>query len=252
MSVEYRVEDGVAILTIDRPAQRNAIDRSVRDGLFDAWARFEADASARIAILTGRGDLAFCAGMDLKEAARMETRVPPRDFVPIPGENIEVSKPTIAAVNGVAIAAGWLLAQSCDLCVAASHASFAITEARVGRGTPWASPLIDMLPQRVMMELLLTARPMDAQRLHALGYVNAVVAADQLMPAALDLARAIAGNAPLTVRACRRLVRIATEMGRSEAREAAEDLFRPVYLSQDALEGPRSFAERRRPDWKGI
>ena len=250
-AIRYEMHGPVALITINRPESRNAINAQVRAGLTAAWQRFEQDPAARVAILTGAGDKAFCAGMDLKEASAMGLKVPPRGFIPTLGDAVEVSKPTIAAVNGVAVAGGWLLAQMCDLCLAAEHASFAITEAKVGRGTPWAAPLIHMLPQRIMMELLLTGEPMSAARLAALGYVNHVVAGGELLPRSLELAARIAANAPLTVAACRALVYAATESGRSEALRAGERLFEPVYLSEDAQEGPRAFAEKRAPVWKG-
>lgn len=250
-AVLYETRNAVAIITINRPEARNAIDRAVREGMFAAFARAEADDAVQVVVLTGAGDRAFCAGMDLKEAAAEGRGVMPRGFLPMIGDTIEMTKPSIAAVNGAAMAGGWMFAQMCDLCVAADHAVFAITEAKVGRGTPWAAPLIGMLPQRVAMEVLLTGDPIPAQRLHALGYVNQVVPGPQLMEAALALAERIAGNAPLTVRACRELVHLSQEMGTSAARRAARHLFRPVYESEDAQEGPRAFAEKRKPVWRG-
>lgn len=157
----------------------------------------------------------------------------------------------IAAVNGFAYAGGWLLAQMCDLCIASENASFAITEAKVGRGVPWATPLIHMLPQRVMMELLLTGAPLGARRACELGYVNAVVPLDKLRATAVQMASTIAHNAPLTVRAARELVYLSTEMGRSAALRAGRHLFESVYMSEDAREGPRAFAEKRQPNWQG-
>ena len=195
-AVLFQMQGPVALITINRPDSRNAINAEVRTGLFAAWKRFEDDDTAKVAILTGAGDKAFCAGMDLKEASATGLKVPPRGFIPILGDAIQVSKPTIAAVNGMAMAGGWLFAQMCDLCVAAEHASFAITEARVGRGTPWAAPLLHMLPQRIMMELLLTGAPMSATRLYELGYVNHVVPGEQLLARSLELAARIAANAP--------------------------------------------------------
>ena len=116
-AIRYEVTgDGIAILTIDRPEQRNALSQEVRDGRRAAWARFDADDNARIAILTGAGDKAFCAGGDLKEMVETGLKTPPRDMFPVPYENITLSKPTIAAVNGVAFAGGWMIAQGCDLC----------------------------------------------------------------------------------------------------------------------------------------
>ena len=250
--VDFDVVDGsIAVITIDRPEQRNAINASVIEGLRQAWSRLERDELLKVGILTGRGDKAFCAGMDLKMAAAMQLKVPPRDMLPVLGDTVHVSKPTIAAVNGVALAGGWLFAQMCDLCVAAEHASFGITEAKVGRGMPWAAPLIHMLPQRIVMEVLLTAQPLTASRAHALGFVNDVVPQERLMVRALEMATTIATNAPLTVRAARELVYLSTEMGRSAGLRAAQHLFEPVYLSEDAQEGPRAFSEKRMPRWTG-
>lgn len=249
--VLFEVERSIAVVTLNRPAQLNAINSGIRHGLAEAWQRFERDDSLKVAILTGSGERAFCAGMDLKEAAATGLRVPPRDFIPVLGDNIHVSKPVIAAVNGVAYAGGWLLAQMCDLCIASENASFAITEPKVGRGVPWATPLIHMLPQRIVMELLLTAAPLSARRACELGYVNAVVPSDKLRAAAMEMASTIVRNAPLTVRAARELVYLSTEMGRSAALRAGRHLFESVYMSEDAQEGPRAFAEKRQPNWKG-
>ncbi len=126
-------DDGIAIITLNRPESRNALSKEIRAGLFAAWDRFERDPALRIAILTGSGDKAFCAGGDLKEMVERRLAVPPRDMFPVPGDNIELSKPTIAAVNGVAFAGGWMIAQACDLCVASTRAQFAITEVKVGQ-----------------------------------------------------------------------------------------------------------------------
>jgi enoyl-CoA hydratase/carnithine racemase len=249
--VLFEVEDGIAVVTIDRPQQRNAINRGVMDGLRKAFDLLERDDAVRVGILTGSGDKAFCAGMDLKEAAAMQLRVPPRDFLPVLGDTIHITKPVIAAVNGVAYAGGWLFAQMCDLCVAADHALFGITEAKVGRGMPWAAPLTRMLPQRIVMELLLTGQPLSAQRAYELGYVNAVVPLADLRGRAMEMARTIAANAPLTVKAARELVYLSGEMGRSAGLRAAQHLFESVYLSEDAQEGPRAFAEKRPPKWTG-
>ncbi len=250
-AVRYEEQGQVAVITINRPEQRNAINRAVRQGVRAGFERFEQDPNMQVAILTGAGDRAFCAGMDLKEAAAEKRGLGEPGAMPVLGENMHLTKPTIAAVNGFAMAGGWMFAQMCDLCIAAENAVFAITEAKVGRGMPWAAPLMAMMPQRVAMELLLTGDPISARRLHELGYVNQVVPLAELMPAALALANRVAGNAPLTVRACRELVYLSQEMGRSAALRAARHLFHHVYTSEDALEGPRAFAEKRKPNWKG-
>jgi enoyl-CoA hydratase/carnithine racemase len=157
----------------------------------------------------------------------------------------------IAAVNGVAFAGGFLLAQMCDLVIAADHARFAITEAKVGRGSPWAAPLPWLIPPRVAMEIMVTAEPITAQRAYELGLVNKVVPLAELRDAAQAMARTIASNAPLSVRAAKSLVYLSAEHGWSAALDAADELYEPVYLSEDGQEGPRAFAEKRAPRWQG-
>lgn len=243
--------DGVAVITLNRPETRNALSKEIRDGLFAAWDRFEHDASLRVAILTGAGDKAFCAGGDLKEMTERRLQVPPRDMFPVPGDNIEVSKPTIAAVNGVAFAGGWMIAQACDLCVASTRAQFAITEVKVGRSSPWAAQLIHMIPQRIMMEIILTGKPITAQRAYEIGLVNRLAEPEALLDTALQFAAEILDGAPLSVRAGRETVMLATEMGRAAALRAARHASEYCYMSEDAQEGPRAFAEKRRPRWQG-
>jgi len=243
--------DGIAIITINRPAQRNALNAEVRHALTHAWRHFEADPALRIAILTGAGDKAFCAGGDLKEMVEDGMRVPPRDFIPVPYDSIELTKPTIAAVNGMACAGGWLIAQACDLCVASTSASFAITEVKVGRGSHWATPLIHMIPQRIMMELVLTGKPITAQRAYEIGLVNRLAEPAELIDTAIALAQAVLDGAPLSVKAGREMVMLATEMGRAAALTAARAAYEHTYCSEDAQEGPRAFVEKRKPEWRG-
>jgi enoyl-CoA hydratase/carnithine racemase len=235
---------------IDRPEARNAINQAVGKGLWEGFRRFEEDPAAAVLVLTGAGE-AFCAGADLKEMAALGLTVPPRDMAPHLGQNLQVTKPVIAAVNGPAFGGGFLLAQMCDLCVAGASAQFAITEARWGRGAPWAAPLPWLVPPRVAMELLLTGEPIDAQRAYEVGLVNRVVPDPELRSEAGRLARRIAGNAPLSVRAAKAMVQASAGRDLDEAVEEGWRLFEPVYLSEDAQEGPRAFVERRPPVWKG-
>ncbi len=251
-AISYALDGPVAWLTINRPEARNALNREVREGLFDGFRRFSADAAARVLVLTGAGDRAFCAGGDLKEMAADALQVPPPDFLPQLGRNIDVDKPVIAAVNGVAYAGGFLLAQNCDLVVAADTATFAITEVKVGRGAPWAAPLPWLIPPRAAMQLLLTGDPIDAARAHQLGLVNEVVPLSGLRAAAQSLGERIAANAPLSVLAGKRTVRLMADLPLADAYRRAEEIWAPVYRSQDAQEGPRAFTERRRPVWRGI
>lgn len=250
-ATSYEVEGRVAWLTIRRPEARNALNAAVRDGLWAGFRRFVAEPETAVLVLTGEGDRAFCAGADLKEMAALGMEVPPADYAPFLGRNIQTDKPVIACVNGDALAGGFLLAQMCDLCIAAEHARFAITEARWGRGAPWAAPLPWLIPPRVALELLLSAEPIDARRAHEVGLVNRVVPAERLREETSGLAARIAANAPLSVRASKAMVYAAAERGRQAALDEGDRLFRSVYQSEDAQEGPRAFREKRAPQWKG-
>jgi enoyl-CoA hydratase/carnithine racemase len=249
--VTYELHGEVAWLTINRPEARNALTAAVRSGLFEGVRQFNLDRAAKVLVLTGAGNAAFCAGGDLKEMAESGLGVPPLDFIPQFGRNIEVTKPTIAAVNGVAYAGGFLLAQCCDLCIAVTTARFAISEIKVGRGAPWAAPLPWLIPPRLAMELLLTGDPIDASRAYEFGLVNSVVPPTDLQEAAQQFAERIAGNAPLSVLAAKRTVRLMAEHTLSEAFAEAERIWEPVYLSRDAQEGPAAFRDRRKPQWEG-
>jgi enoyl-CoA hydratase/carnithine racemase len=249
--VRYAVTNGVAWLTIDRPEARNALSAEVRAGLFDGVHRFNADDEAKVLVLTGAGEKAFCAGGDLKEMNATALAVPPPDFLPQLGRNIDVPKPTIAAVNGIAYGGGFLLAQQCDLVVAAEHARFAVSEVKIGRGAPWAAPLSWLVPPRVAMEILLTGDPISAQRAQRYGLVNDVVPVAELREHTQRLAERIAANAPLSVLAAKRTAYLSASHPRAAAYDRAEEIWEPVYLSADAQEGPLAFREKRAPVWQG-
>lgn len=250
-TVLYELRDGIAWITINRPEARNALNKAVRDELWSAFKQFRFDDAAKVGVLTAAGEAAFCAGGDLKEMAEVQLQVPPHDFLPHLGYNLDVDKPVIAAVNGAAFAGGFLLAQMCDLVVAADHAQFAITEARWGRGAPWAAPLPWLIPPRVALELLMTADPISAQRAYEVGLVNRVVPLAELVDTAQAMARRIADNAPLSVRAAKAMVYEAAERGRSGGFAAGDRHYEAAYLSEDAQEGPRAFREKRKPNWQG-
>lgn len=250
-TVHYNVRDNIATITIDRPEARNALNTQTRELLGLAFERFSQDDAALVAILTATGDRVFCAGGDLKEMSDMQLKVPPPDFIPYWNRTVHTDKPVIVAVNGHAFAGGFLLTQMCDLCIAAEHATFAITEAKRGRGAPWAGPLPWLIPPRIAMELLLTAEPMTAARAYDIGLVNKVVPAAALQDAAWEMARGIAENAPLSVRAGKRMVYDVAKEAWDRSLEIGETLFEPVYLSDDAQEGPLAFKEKRKPNWTG-
>jgi enoyl-CoA hydratase/carnithine racemase len=177
--------------------------------------------------------------------------VPPPDFLPDLGRNITITKPTIAAVRGVAYAGGWRLVQMCDLCIAGQSARFAITEALVGRGAAWAAPLVHMIPPRVMLELMLTAKPISAARAYEIGFVNHVVPDAEVLAKAQEIAQAIVVGAPLVGIAAKKMVHAAMGVSEEAGLQAAAEIFEPVYNSADAQEGPRAFHEKRKPNWSG-
>jgi len=250
--VTYERIGSIAWLTINRPESRNALNHFVRGGLFDGARRFNADSGAKVLVLTGTGDKAFSAGGDLKEMAENSLEIPPPDFLPQFGRNIVIEKPTIAAVNGIAFGGGFLLAQNCDLCIAADNALFAISEVKVGRGAPWAAPLPWLIPPRIAMELLLTGDPITADRALQVGLVNKVVALRDLRDEVQALAERIAANAPLSVAAGKKTVRLSVDYSLHQALDEAERLWAPVYRSRDAQEGPAAFRDRRQPRWEGV
>ena len=250
-TVHYEVRDRVATITIDRPEARNALNTETREALGTCFEKFAGDATALVAILTATGDRVFCAGGDLKEMSDTQLKVPPPDFIPYWNRTVHTDKPVIVAVNGHAFAGGFLLTQMCDLCIAAEHATFAITEAKRGRGAPWAGPLPWLIPPRIALELLLTAEPISAARAFDIGLVNKVVAAADLQRTAWDMAQTICENAPLSVRAGKRMVYAVAQDAWDKSLEIGEALFEPVYLSDDAQEGPLAFKEKRKPNWSG-
>jgi enoyl-CoA hydratase/carnithine racemase len=247
--VGYHVENRVAWLTIQREEARNALSTAVREGLWAGARRFNDDDSALVLVLTGSGDKAFCAGGDLKEMADTALEIPPPDFLPFFGRNIDIEKPTIAAVNGIAYAGGFLLAQMCDITIAADHAKFAVTEAKVGRGSPWAAPLSWLIPPKIALQILLTGDPISAARAREIGLVNEVVALADLRATAQAMAESIAANAPLTVRAAKKMVYANAPENLTGPFEYGDEIWAPVYTSNDGREGPLAFREKRAPNW---
>ena len=256
--VQLDVVDGVLVVTLDRP-KANAIDVSTSHALYDAFRRLEDDPSLRVAVLTGAGDRFFSAGWDLKAAAEgeaVDADHGPGGFAGLT-EFFGRTKPVIAAVNGMAFGGGLELALAADLIAAADHAEFALPEVRVGVVAD-AGGLLRLprrLPDVVSRELLLTGRRMTADEAGRWGLVNRVVPPAELMDTALALAREIRAGAPLAVGAV-------LEVLESTASLDAEQGFRRLHSgdlasyelmlrSEDAVEGPRAFAEKRAPRWRG-
>lgn len=245
--LRYEVVDGIATITINRPDSRNALNSAVRSGIRASLDSFNRDDQAKVLIITATGKVAFSAGADLKEMSEEHLAIPPEDFI----SDLTTHKPVIAAVNGLALGGGFFLAQSADLVIAADHATFGITEARYGRGAPWAAPLPLLIPPRIALELLMTAQPITAFRAQNVGLVNFVVPSGELRSTSRSLAQQIAANAPLSVAASKAMVRQTIEALLGDARQRANTLWEPIYLSEDAQEGPLAFKEKRSPRWQG-
>jgi enoyl-CoA hydratase/carnithine racemase len=244
----------VELLTINRPEARNAINGAVSRAMSTIMDELAEDGECWVVVITGSGDKAFSAGMDLKAFARGEgaeitaaaggfAGLTTRDF----------PKPIIAAVNGSALAGGFEIMLSCDLVVAADHAMFGIPEAKRGL-IAGAGGLIRMpkrLPMAVALEMAMTGEPIDAARAHALGLVNRVVPAASLLDEALALAGTIAASAPLAVRYSKSVMKQSAEVPESEGWKINAAAVGVVFSSSDAMEGPVAFAEKRAPNWQG-
>ncbi len=255
-TVLWEQDGAVATITLHRPERRNALTIAANQRLYELWEKVDADESIRAVILTSTDCGTFCAGMDLKEAAAERQRSG-KDILdllvdPFYERMRRVRVPVIAAMTGHFTAAGMVLAVNADIRVGLAGTQGGISEALVGRGTPWATRMIDMLPQAVLMELVTTGQMMAVERLHSLGFINSVeLDPDAVRSKARVLAFQIAANAPLSVRAAKAGLLAANEFGSEAGLAISKAQHRAVYSSDDAQEGPRAFAEKRKPVWTG-
>ena len=255
--VQTRREGAILEVTLDRP-KANAIDLATSRMMGEAFQAFRDDDELRVAIITGGGDKFFCPGWDLKAAAGGDAVDGDYGVGGFGGlqELRDLNKPVIAAVNGIACGGGLELALSADMILAADHARFALPEIRSGTVADAASiKLPKRIPYHIAMELLLTGRWFDAEEAQRWGLVNEILAADQLMDRAWELARLLASGPPLVYAAIKEIVRDAEDakfqdaMNRVTGRQLRTvDV---LYGSEDNLEGARAFAEKRDPVWKG-
>jgi enoyl-CoA hydratase len=244
-------EGNVLVLTLNRPESRNAINLALAHAIAAAMDAFEADDELRVAVLTGAGK-GFCSGMDLKGFSDGELPVlPGRGFAGLTQRS--PAKPLIAAVEGFAVAGGCEIALACDLIVAAEDARFGLPE--VKRGLVASGGGLLRMPQRipyhVAMEMALTGESLGAHSARLHGLVNRVVPAGKALATALELARAVAANAPLAVAASKELVQKSRDWPQDRMFELQEPLARRIGESADALEGARAFVGKRAPHWSG-
>ncbi len=253
MSDEVLVErrDGVQVITLNRPEARNALNAGVAAAVAAAVDELDAEEDLRVGVLTGAGGT-FSAGMDLKAFLRGETpalegrglcgitQAPPR-------------KPLIGAVEGWALAGGFELLLACDLVVAAQSARFGVPEVKraLVAGAGAAFLLSRRVPQALALEMLLTGEPITAERAAQMGLVNRVTPDGEALDGALALAATIAANGPLAVAVTKQIARSTLDWDLEQGWEQQDALMRPVFTSEDAIEGATAFAEKRPPVWKG-
>lgn len=256
-AVKLENRDGILLITLDRP-KANAIDVATSLELHAAFRTLDEDPALRVGIVTGTGRF-FSAGWDLgaaNDGEAVDADHGPGGFAGLT-EYFSLTKPVIAAVNGLAVGGGFELALAADLIVASDTAKFWLPEAQLGM-LPDSGGLLRLpkaIPARLAREMILTGRRMDAAEALALNLVNRVVPGENLLETALELAATIAKSAPLAITAARDILReteaLGVEAGYKHMRSGAIPSYQAMLQSEDALEGPRAFAEGRAPEWKG-
>ena len=243
-------EDGILVVTINRPEAKNAMTKAAAERIAAAMDRLDSDDNLRVGILTGAGGT-FCSGMDLKGFLRGESpSIEGRGFGGIVQKPPE--KPLIAAVEGYALAGGLELMIACDLVVANTGAKFGIPEVKRGlvAAAGGVMMLPDQIPERIAMELALTGDFIDAARAYELGLINRITDGEALA-AAKELAASIVANGPLAVRVSKQVIKQSRGWPMDERYTRQTQLIAPVFISEDAREGAAAFAEKRAPNWKG-
>jgi E-phenylitaconyl-CoA hydratase len=257
MGVLYEVADRVATITLNRPEALNSLDPESLVELNDAFQRANADAEVRVVIMTGTGGKAFCTGSDLKK-----TMPPKESFAELtfgrpkwlyPFAGMEIDKPTICAVNGYALAGGLELALACDIRIASTNAQFGQSEVRVGSipAAGGTQRLPRMIGRSDAMLMMLTGNSISAEEALRIGLVSRIVPPDDLIALAREIALRIAENAPLAVRAVKRLVGDGMDMPLFAAIQAEQFALGLLRDSEDRLEGRRAFQEKRKPNYQG-
>jgi enoyl-CoA hydratase len=254
-TVLYEKRGNIVVMTLNRPDALNSINRQLRRELAEAITQFDQDREAFVGVITGAG-CAFCAGRDLKErasdnAAGTQARAADSMYPDRPYMWPQTWKPLIAAINGYALAGGWSIAQMCDLRLAAEDAKLGISETKWSLLPPFGTILPKMIPLSAVLELVMTAQPITAQRAYDIGFVNKVVPQGQLMKEAMTLAEQIAENAPLAVQYFKELAYRGLNMSTQDISSLTYHMYDQLLTTEDSKEGPRAFAEKRKPRWQG-
>ena len=262
MPVRFEPDGRVVWITLDRPEAMNAIDPESHADLVAAWKRFRDDDDLRVAVLTGAGRKAFCAGVDLKRMGEFYQNVPAEQRVEVwnrePGiggitRNLDVGKPIIAAINGVCLGGGLELALACDIRLASANATFGLPEVRwaIIPGQGGTQRLPRAVPPAVALEMILTGRPIDAARAVAVGLVNHVYPSSRLRVEAQTMAETIVAHPPRAVHAALEAVRHGLTLSLVEGLRLEQELANPLRDSPDNREARAAFREKRPPRWTG-
>lgn len=257
MSIDFSVDDhGIATITINRPERRNALDRQHYDLLSDAWCTVRDDDAIRVAIITGAGDRAFCAGADIKSFladAPPLAQIAHTQQAQLLNRGLEVWKPIVAAVNGYCLGGGMTLLLATDIRVCAQDAQFGLSEVRRGAfpANGGTQRICQQLPHAIAMEILLLGDNFDAETAGRWGLVNRVVPREQLMDTARQYALRLAANAPLAVQAAKELAIRSRDADLATGLRLEQLFLRLLQESEDIREGSRAFAEKRSPAFKG-
>ncbi|MDB5425404.1 MAG: enoyl-CoA hydratase [Phenylobacterium sp.] len=248
------VDDHIAVITLNRPEVRNAVNPELAAAVEWLVKRVEADDAIRVAILTSSNDRVFCAGADLAAiSSGRGAGIATKDGGFAGFVDAKRDKPWIAAVKGYALAGGGELCLACDMIVASDDAKFGLPEVKRGlfAGAGGVHRLPRALPRNIALELIATGESLDAQRAYELGLVNRLAPTDGVLAAALELARAISVNAPVSVRESLKVARLSGEATDAELRKLSGEATMRVMTTADAREGPRAFLEKRAPQWTG-
>ena len=252
--VLYEKKDHIATITLNRPAVMNAVHPPTTAELSGIWDDAIADDDVWVVLLTGAGERAFSAGNDLKHTASKGMPTGPRPTGGFGGlaDRTDIDKPLIAAVNGFALGGGFEMALACDIIIAADHARLGLPEPRVGLAAAAGGVhrLPRQIPLKIAMGYLLTGKHMTAQEAHALGIVNEVVPLKDLMPTAHRWAGEILECAPLSVRATKQCAMQGLGRPLAQALDDSYPALKQMFSSEDVKEGPRAFAEKRKPNWQ--
>jgi enoyl-CoA hydratase/carnithine racemase len=251
--ITYEQQDRIVTITIDRPERLNALNLAAMREMGACWKRFRDDGSAWAAVLTSTGDRAFSVGADLKDDSRtgeedereifeMELELSPRQ--------LGVNKPIVCAIKGHCLGFGWWLAMECDLRVCSRDATLGIPETRVNICPFFGGLVADHLPTAIAMELILTGKPLEAERAYALGFVNRVVEKEAVDTEARKLAGSILDNAPVSVRRAKELFYRTLPINRGGSLDRAYIIAEQLSKMEDKKEAVSAFKEKRKPQWK--